>query len=133
MKKFITFLAVSMVCAIGGFTCSAQRNVFVEQQSAVIVNKYKTTPHWGEYPKNAFVVCIYRSPELGRGTTTKRLTYYIVVGGTRVDLPDELGRPFYEGSLKEVELVKWYNAATNEYKYTIRAKKAKDVDLSVLN
>ena len=129
MKKFIIVLITLVSFIIGGFSCYAQRNEFVEQQSIVILNKYKTTPHWGAYPKNAFVVNIYRPPVVGK-LAVKKLTYYIVVGDTRVDIPDELGRPFYYGEIKELELVKWYNAATNEYKYTIRAKRPKDIDLS---
>jgi hypothetical protein len=132
MKKFITFLAVSMVCAIGGFTCRAQKNEFVEVQSAVIIRRsesqYNVFTH--QYPKNSFDVHVFHSNE---NTALKHERhYYIVVSENRVMIPDEIGEPFYRKEIKEVELVKWYNAATNEYKYTIRAKKAKNIDLSDL-
>ena len=132
MKRFITFLVILMAFAIGGFTCRAQENGFVEVQSAVIIRRSESQYNvfTRQYPKNSFDVYVFHSNE---NTALKHERhYYIVVGENRVMIPDEIGQPFYQRVINEVELVKWYNAETNEYKYTVRAKKPKNIDLSKL-
>ena len=129
MKRVLTILAFLIAaCTV----CLAQENEFVEVQSAVIIRRsesqYNVFTH--QYPKNSFDVYVFHSNE---NTALKHERhYYIVVSENRVMIPDEIGEPFYRGEINEVELVKWYNATTNEYKYTVRAKKPKDIDLSTL-